>query len=100
MRNVEYSGTSEVYEPETIIMGMEGFSNSIESREPVIDELIEALAEQEGMSIDFILTDIIEFAPTEGNESVNLEYLAEVAEKIGVTVEEMHQYAMLKAKES
>ena len=69
----------------------------IESRESIIDKLIEGLAIKEGMDTDFVFADIIQFAPFEGNESVNLEYLAEMAEKLGITVEEMHLYAINKA---
>ncbi len=78
-------------------MGAEGFSESIEAREAVIDAMIKDLAMKEGVAEDFVVADIMMFAPIEGNEAVNLEYLAEVAEKIGITVDEMQAYAILKA---
>lgn len=70
-----------------------------ESRESIIDRLIEGFAEKEGMSGEDILGDIITYAPYEGNEDPNLEYLDEVAEAIGISSEEMREYALKKAKE-
>ena len=73
---------------------------SFEEREAVIDGLIEDLAQKEAMRYDDILSDIITFAPYEGNDAVNIPYIEQVAEMIGISVEEMSAYAVKKAKES
>jgi len=78
---------------------MEDFSDDIEKREGEIDTLIEGLAEREGMDPDDVFSDIAAFAPYEGNEAPNLEYLEQVAEMIGISMEEMTQYATKKAKD-
>lgn len=70
---------------------------NFESREAFIDNLINALAEKEGMSADDILSDIVTFASYEGNEDPNPYYLDEVAERIGISSEEMSAYAIKKA---
>ncbi len=77
---------------------MEGLPN-YESREDEIDALIEQLAEAEGMNKDDIISDIITFAPIEGSENSNPDYIAEVAEMIGISIEEMNKYALQKAEE-
>ncbi len=77
---------------------MEEFE-SIENKEEIIDGLVETLASKEGMDPDFIISDIAMFAPYEGNDAVNLEYLAELAEKLGISVEEMHAYAIKKTRD-
>ena len=71
---------------------------NFENRESVIDELIRNLAEREGMNHDDVLSDIITFAPEEGNESANPDYIDQVAEMIGVSIEEMSEYANKKRK--
>lgn len=71
---------------------------SLESRESIIDGLINNLAEREGMSPEAVLSDIITFAPYEGNADPNPDYLDLVAEKIGITSQEMSAYAIKKAK--
>jgi len=75
---------------------MEGPPN-FESRESVIGKLIDVLAEKEEMNPEDILSDIRVFAPYEGNEDPNPYYLDEVAEKIGISPEEMRAYAIKKA---
>jgi len=72
---------------------------NFENRESVIDELINGLAEREGMNPDDILSDIIIFAPHEQNESSNPDYIDQVAEMIGASSEEMSAYAVKKAKD-
>ena len=79
-------------------MKMEGTPN-FEQREALIDKLIFELAEREEMSPDDILSDIITFAPYEGNGAANPDYLEQVAEMVGISVEEMTLYAINKAKE-
>lgn len=70
-------------------MNMEGFEN----RESVIKKLIEDLAVREGMNSEDILSDIITFSELyETDESAGA-YLEEVAEKIGISSEEMFEYA-------
>ncbi|MEK7117679.1 MAG: hypothetical protein AAB861_02785 [Patescibacteria group bacterium] len=78
---------------------MENLPNNFEQREKEIDNLIEELAEREGMSSDDILSDIVVFAPYEGNECANPDYIEEVAERIGISHEEMTTYAIKKAQE-
>ncbi len=51
------------------------------------------------MSFDGILSDIITFAPYEGNDFANQDYIEEVAEKIGVSIDEITEYAIKKATE-
>ncbi|MEN9614026.1 MAG: hypothetical protein RLZZ347_333 [Candidatus Parcubacteria bacterium] len=77
---------------------MEGAPN-FEQRERGIDGLIESLAEQQGMTADDVLGDIAVFAPYEGNESANPDYIEQVAEMIGISVEEMTFYALKKAED-
>ena len=71
----------------------------LEGREQEIDGLISNLAEKEGMSPDDILSDIITFAPYEGSDSANPDYLEQVAEMIGISQEEMDTYAIKKARD-
>lgn len=70
---------------------------SPESREARIDALIEKLAGSEGMSFDDIESDLITFGEYEGNDGANPEYMKEVAEKLGVTVKELNEYAAARA---
>ena len=69
-----------------------------ESRESIIDKLIESLAEKEGMSPDDVLSDIITFAPYVENDTPNPDYFDQVAEMIGISSDEMIAYAIKKAK--
>jgi hypothetical protein len=80
-------------------LNQEGGENDIEQREKVIDRLLVELGQREEMDPADILSDIITFAPYDGNESVNLEYLAEVVERMGVSLEEMSGYAVRKAQD-
>ncbi len=77
---------------------MEGLPN-FENREAEIDQMIEDFAKQEGMTAEDILCDIIVFAPYDGNDASNPDYIEEVAERLGISVEEMTKYAIKKAKE-
>ena len=52
------------------------------------------------MSPDDIQSDIIVFAPVEGNEEfANPEYFEILAEKLSITVAEMNTYAIKKARD-
>ena len=68
-------------------------------RELVIDKLIDNLAKREEMNPDDILSDIVVFAPYEGNDSPNPDYIEQVAEMIGITSEEMTLYAIKRGKD-
>ena len=72
---------------------------NFENREAAVDQLIHKLAESEDMNFDDIMSDIITFAAYELNDSSNPEYIDRVAEKIGISSEEMSDYAIKKAKE-
>lgn len=72
---------------------------SFESKESAIDDLLDQLAQKEEMNPEDILSDIITFAPYEGNENSNPDYLDEVADRIGISHEEMREYARKKARE-
>mgnify|MGYP001559876044 CR=1 FL=1 len=69
-----------------------------ESGEPVIDGLIEKLGEEEGMNAEDIISDIVTFLELSQEDEGAKEYLGEVAEKIGINIEEMMRYAADKAK--
>jgi hypothetical protein len=71
---------------------------SFESKESVIDSLIEKLGEEEGMNAENILSDIVTFLELSQEDESAKGYLEEVAEKIGITIEEMMRYAAGKAK--
>ena|SRR3989344_5727899 len=77
---------------------MEGDNSKLENRESEINELIKNLAEREEMSPDDIMSDIATFAPYEENDSANPDYIDQVAEMIGITSEELSQYAIKKAR--
>lgn len=73
---------------------------NFENRELVIDGLIQNLAEKEGMSSDDIFSDIVTFIEiSEGDEDAKF-YFEELAEKIGISFEEMMGYARKKSKEN
>jgi hypothetical protein len=69
-----------------------------ESKESIIDGLLAALGEAEGMSAEDILSDIVTFMELSQEDEGAKVYLEEVAEKIGVTIEEMMRYSANKAK--
>ena len=71
---------------------------SFESKETVIDRLIEKLSEEEEMNADDIISDIVTFQELSQEDEGAKVYLEEVAEKIGITIEEMTRYAANKAK--
>jgi acetylornithine deacetylase/succinyl-diaminopimelate desuccinylase-like protein len=66
---------------------------NFEESESVINKLIEDLATQEDVNADDIFSDIITFSELSEEDEDAGEYLKEVAEKIGITVEEMFEYA-------
>ncbi len=72
---------------------------NFEGREREIDQMIERLAEMQEMTSDEIMSDLATYAPYEGNEDPNQEYLNEVAEMMGISVEELTAYAIKKAQE-
>ena len=69
-----------------------------ESRESVIDGLIEKLAQEEEMDTENIISDIVTFLEISQEDENAKAYLEEVAEKIGISIEEMMRYAADKAK--
>ncbi len=71
---------------------------SFESKESIIDSLIEKLGKKEGMNPEDIISDIVTFAGLSKEDESAKAYLEEVAEKIGITIEEMMKYADDKAK--
>ena len=71
---------------------------NFESREKEIDLLIEKLAEAEEMTPDDILSDIVTFISFDGTEMENPEYFEVLAEKLGITIDEMNEYAKKKAE--
>jgi len=72
---------------------------NFENREKEIDNLIENLAEREGMSSEDIFSDIITFAEISKEDEDAKAYLEEVAEKIGISPDEMFEYALKKTEE-
>jgi hypothetical protein len=79
-------------------MGIEEPQN-FESRESVIDKMIENLAEREGMNPDDILSDIVTFLELSREDGDAVAYLEEVAERIGIPLDELMEYATKKAEE-
>ena len=73
---------------------------NFEQRETEITNLIETLAEEQGMNPYDILSDIITFAPYEGNEYSNPEYFEVIAEMMAISLKEITDYAIKKAKET
>ena len=69
-----------------------------EDRESIIDGLIKALAEKEGMDPEDISSDIVTFTELSGVDKDAAFYFEELAEKINIPFEELRQYAMKKAK--
>ena len=72
---------------------MEQFPNSFESPESPIDRLIDELAEREEMSADDILSDIMTFVELSETDEDAAAYLEEVAEKLGISLEDLKKYA-------
>ena len=68
-----------------------------EQREAEIDKMIESLALAEGMSGDDIISDLATFAPYDGNDDPNPDYIEQMADMVGISVEEMTEYAIKKA---
>ncbi len=65
-----------------------------ESLEVRVERLIADLAEQEGMTKEDIISDVIVFAPHPDNAFANPAYIEDIAEKMGISVEEMTTYAL------
>ncbi len=72
---------------------------SKENQEAIIDRLIDTLAEKEGMNPEDIFSDIITFTKLSQEDEDAKFYLVELAEKIGISLEEMIAYGIKKAKE-
>ena len=70
---------------------MEG--QNFESREGEIDKMIEGFAQREEMNLDAIFSDIITFAELYEEYEYASAYLEQVAEEIGISFEEMIEYA-------
>ncbi len=73
---------------------------NFEQRELEIDTLIEKLALEQEMNPDDIIGDLAVFAPYLENDSANPDYIEQVAEMVGISVEEMARYAIKKAKDA
>ncbi len=71
---------------------MEG-EPQFESREDILDRMVAELEASERVMEGSIFEDIRNFAPIDGNPFANPEYLAEIAEKLRIPVEEMNEYA-------
>lgn len=67
-----------------------------ESKEARIERLIAGLATQEGMQTEDIICDITVFAPHPENEFANPDYIAEVAERLNVSLDDINEYALIK----
>lgn len=78
---------------------MENVPN-FEGRESIVDRLIEELAQKEGMDPQDIFADIITFIELSQEDEDARFYFEELAEKIGVSFDEMMEYAITKAKET
>lgn len=79
---------------------MESFKNieNFESREKIIDDLIEDLAKKEYMDTEDIFSDIITFWELSKDDEDAKAYFEELAEKIGISIEEMLKYAEKKSR--
>lgn len=71
-----------------------------ENREIVIDRLVDNLAEREGMAVEDILSDIITFFEIFKTDEYVKSYFEELAEKIGISVDEVLEYSSKKAEEN
>jgi len=72
-------------------MNMEG--QNFGNRESIINKLIEDLAIKEEMNFEDIFSDIITFSELYETDEDAGAYLEEVAEKIGISLGEMLEYA-------
>ena len=66
---------------------------NFESRESVIDRMIEELAQREGMNPDDIISDIITFAELLEEDEGARGYFEELAERMGISLEEILEYS-------
>lgn len=76
---------------------MEG--QHFESRESLIDKMIEELAQREEMNPDDIFSDINTFLELSKEDEDAKAYLEEVAERIGISSEKLMEYAIKKVGE-
>ena len=72
---------------------------NIENREAVIDKLIEDLARREEMNPDDILSDIFTFLEISKEDEDAKVYFEELADKIGISVKEIMDYAVKKSED-
>lgn len=79
----------------------EGIPN-FEQREGEIDLLIEGFVETENLNdpenlitSDDIEIDLATYAPYDGNKDPNPEYILQMAEKLGITPDDMTRYALI-----
>ena len=73
---------------------------SKENQEEIIDHLIDTLAEKEEMNPEDIFSDIITFIKLSQEDEDAKFYLEELAEKIGISMEKMTEYAIKKSQEN
>lgn len=74
--------------------------NNFEEQEKIIDGLISNLETQEEMNPGDVISDLITFAPYEGNDAANPDYIEEVAEMLGISPAELTAYAIKKVEEN
>ena len=73
---------------------------SKENQEEIIDHLIDTLAEKEEMNPEDIFSDIITFIKLSQEDEDAKFYIEELAEKIGISMEKMTEYAIKKSQEN
>lgn len=71
---------------------------NFENRESIIDKLIEDLAQKEEMDPQDILSDIVTFFELSQEDDDAKFYFEELAEKIGISFEEIMEYAAKKSE--
>ena len=74
---------------------------NLESRESIIEQLINNLAEKEGINPDDILSDIItstQFGDSDPTDPAH-EYIKQLAEMVGISEEELKAFAIKKSEE-
>ncbi len=76
---------------------MENLLNS-ENRESIIDKLIEELAQREEMDPQDIFSDMGTFFELSQNDEDAKSYFEELAERIGISFQEMMEYAAKKSE--
>lgn len=71
---------------------------NFENRESIIDKLIEDLAKKEEMNPEDIFSDIATFLELSQEDENAKFYFEELAEKIGISFEEIMEYATKKSE--